>query len=317
MWQQRSRALFLKCGDRNTAYFHTKASQRFRRNRIIGLRNSLNVWCTQETQIKNIALEFYQSLFTSSSPTNFDEVLHKVQPSVTADMNTLLLRQFNREEIEIAMKQMAPITAPGPDGMPPLFFQTFWSTVGDDVCSAVLDCLQNCKIPTDINRTYIALIPKVKSPENISEFRPISLCSVIYKVLSKVLANRLKVILPSVISENQSAFQAGRVITDNILMAFETLHYMKHSQSGRSGFMALKLDMSKAYDRVEWKYLELVMKRMGFADKWVDLMLECISSVSYSILINGEPSAPFFQPGALGKGTLFPLTYSFLYRGPS
>ena len=83
-----------------------------------------------------------------------------------------------------------------------------------------------------------------------------------------MLANRLKSILPSVVSENQSAFQAGRVITDNILMAFETLHHMKHHQSGKSSFMTLKLDMSKAYNRVEWKYLELIMKGMGFADKW-------------------------------------------------
>ena len=104
MWQQRSQVLFLKCGDRNTAYFHTKASQRFWRNQILGLRNSQNVWCIDKNQIKNITFEFYQSLFSSSSQTNFDEVLHKVQPSVMEDMNAMLLCQFNREEIEIAMK---------------------------------------------------------------------------------------------------------------------------------------------------------------------------------------------------------------------
>ena len=92
----------------------------------------------------------------------------------------------------------------------------------------MLDCLNNCKIPLEINSTYITLIPKVKSPELITDFRPISLCNVVYKIVSKVLANRLRAILPSIISENQSAFQARRVITDNILMAFETLHYMKH-----------------------------------------------------------------------------------------
>ena len=239
-----------------------------------------------------------------------------VQPLVTEGMNEMLLSQFNKEEVETTMKQMAPITTPGPDGMPLLFFQTFWSTVGEDVCSTVLDCLQNCKIPTNINRTHIALIPKVKSPKSISEYRPISLCSVIYKLVSKVLANRLKIILPSIISENQSAFQAGQVITDNILMAFETLHYMKHHQSGRLGFMALKLDMSKAYDRVEWKYLELVMKRMGFADSWVALMMECISSVSYLILINGEPSAPIHPTRGIRQGNpLSPYLFLFCKEG--
>ena len=154
---------------------------------------------------------------------------------------------------------MKPISASGPDDMPPLFYQSFWSLIGVDIISAVLDCLNNCKIPLEINSTNITLIPKVKSPELITDFRPISLCNVVYKIVSKVLANRLRAILPLIISENQSAFQAGRVITDNILMAFETLHYMKHQQKGKSSFMALKLDMSKAYDRVEWAYLEAIM----------------------------------------------------------
>jgi len=237
------------------------------------MRNSQNVWCTEDTQIKNIVVEYYQSLFSTSSSSEFSYILGKFQPSVTDSMNAMLLRDFNREKVEIAINQMKAITAPGPDGMPPLFYQSFWNTMGDDACSAVLDCLQNCRIPREINLTHIALIPKVKFPKRISEFRLISLCSVIYKVVSKVLANKLKSILPSVVSKNQSAFQAGRVITDNILMAFETLHYMKHHQLGKSSFMALKLDMSKAYDRVKWKYLELIMKGMGFADRWVALMM--------------------------------------------
>lgn len=95
------------------------------------------------------------------------------------------------------------------------------------------------------------MIPKVKSPKYIIGFRPINLCNVVHKLVSKVLANRLKIVLPVVVSENQSAFQAGRVIIDNVLMAFETLQYMKNHQSGKLGFMALKLDMRKAYDRVE------------------------------------------------------------------
>ena len=124
----------------------------------------------------------------------------------------------------------------------------------------------------------------------VIKFRPISLCNVIYKLISKVLANRLKSLLPSIVSENQSAFQARRVITDNILMAFEILHYMKTQQNGSTCFMALKLDISKAYDRVEWSFLECLLRKLGFHNRWVDLMMECITTVSYSILINGEPS---------------------------
>ena len=316
MWQQRSRALFLKSGDRNTAYFHSKASQRFRRNWILGLKNTQNEWCTEESQIKNIAVDYYQALFSSSSPSKLEKILNKVQPSVTEPMNLTLLKDFSREEVELALSQMEPIIAPGPDGMPPIFYQSFWPSIGDDVCSAVLDCLHNCRIPNEINHTHIALIPKVKSHERITEFRPISLCSVIYKVVSKVLANRLKGILPSVVSENQSAFQAGRLITDNILMAFETLHYMKHHQKGKTGFMAMKLDMSKAYDRVEWKYLEQIMIRMGFAEKWVALMMECISTVSYSIIINGDPSPTIHPTRGIRQGDpLSPYLFLFCTEG--
>ena len=198
--------------------------------------------------------------------------------------------------------------------MPPLFYQSFGSTVGED--ALVFLTAQNYKIPIDINLTHIALIPKFKSLERIIEFRPISLCGVIYKLVSKVLANRLKGILPLVVSENQSAFQAGRVITDTILMAFETSHYMKHHQKGKTSFMAPKLDMSKAYDRVEWKYLELMMKRMGFADRWVALMMECISSVNYSILINGETS-PVIHPtkGIKQWDPLSPYLFLFCTKG--
>ena len=140
MWQQRSRAFFLKSGDRNMTYFHSKASQRFRRNQILGLKNNQNVWCTEESQIKNIAVDYYQSLFSSSSPSELEKILEKIQTSVTESMNLTLLKDFNREEVESALTQMEPITAPRPDGMPPIFYQSFWSSVGDDVCSAVLDC---------------------------------------------------------------------------------------------------------------------------------------------------------------------------------
>ena len=112
MWQQRSRALFLKNGDRNTAYFHSKASQRFRRNRILGLKNNQNVWCTEESQIKNIAVDYYRSLFSSSSPSELEKILEKIQTSVTESMNLTLLKDFNREEVESALTQMEPITAP-------------------------------------------------------------------------------------------------------------------------------------------------------------------------------------------------------------
>ena len=115
----------------------------------------------------------------------------------------------------------------------------------------VLFYLNTGKIPTGLNHTHLTLIPKVKSPVKVSNFRPIALCNILYKIISKVLANRLKKILPCIISEYQSAFQSDKAISDNILVAFELLHHMRNKKTGMSRSMAMKLDMSKAYDKVE------------------------------------------------------------------
>ena len=137
--------------------------------------------------------------------------------------------------------------------------------MGDTIVDAVLDFLNNGHMLPDINHTYIVLIPKVKNLEKMSDFRPISLCNVIYKIISKVLANRLKQVLPNIISRIQSAFVPGHLITDNVLLAYETLHTMHCRKKGKKGYMALKLDVSKAYDRVEW------LSFRGLCSGWVFL----------------------------------------------
>lgn len=143
---------------------------------------------------------------------------------------------------------MVPLKALGPDGMPPLFYQHFWSTVDKDVTSSILSWLNSGTLPHPINHTFITLILKTDNPEYVYQFRPISLCNVLYKIFSKVLANRLKKVLPDIIIEHQSAFTKDRLISNNILVAFETLHCMQRYNLGTPEFMALKLDMSKSYD---------------------------------------------------------------------
>ena len=106
--------------------------------------------------------------------------------------------------------------------------------------------------------------------------------------MAKTLANRLKKILPKVISPNQGAFIVGRSITDNVLLSYEVLHYLHRKSQGKVGYAALKVDMAKAYDRVEWKSLEKVMLRMGFHDRWVTLIMQCITSVKFNILHDGK-----------------------------
>ena len=141
--------------------------------------------------------------------------------------------------------EMAPLKGPGPNGMPPLFFQTYWTDLSMDVTHVVLSCLNSCSILKSINHTFITLIPKVNNLEKVSNFRPISFCNVIYKIISKLIANRLKPVLNSIISETQSAFIANRLITDNILITFESLHHMKNNCTRKKGFMAIKVEFRK------------------------------------------------------------------------
>ena len=171
-----------------------------------------------------------------------------------------------------------------------------------NIVKAVLFCLNTSEIMPGLNHTFITLIPKVKSPEFISEYRPIALCNVLYKLVSKVLANRLKRVLPQIIFETQSAFQPDKAISDNILVPFETLHHMKMKKVGKGGHVALKLDMGKAYDRLEWEFLKMIMEKMGFHPTWVGWIMECIKSITYSILVNGEPKGHILPTRGIRQG---------------
>jgi hypothetical protein len=155
-----------------------------------------------------------------------------MEARVTEEMNIGMLRNFTETEVEIALKQMHPLKSPGPDGFSACFYQRSWPIVRAEVCSAVLDFLNNDRFDNALNETYIVLIPKKKNPTCITEYRPISLCNVIYKLIAKVLANKLKQVLVHIISTNQSAFVPGRLITDNVLVAFEALHTMDAKMKG-------------------------------------------------------------------------------------
>ena len=149
-------------------------------------------------------------------------------------------------------------------------------------------------MPDGVNKTTICLIPKVKRLQEMKQFSPISLCNVIYKICSKVLANRLRPFLDDIVSKEQNAFVPGRLIMDNVLIAYECTHYLTRKK-GKAGACAIKLDMAKAYDRVEWEYLRRIMLQLGLQESFVSLIMRCVTSVSFSVRINGVLS-DFFRP---------------------
>ncbi|KAL0355533.1 UNVERIFIED_CONTAM: putative mitochondrial protein [Sesamum radiatum] len=217
-----------------------------------------------------------------------EKVLSSMEKRITEAVNNELTRPFTPDEITSALLQMHPFKSPGPDGMSPFFFQKYWNIVGVDICNCVLDFLNNGSFNPLLNFTQIVLIPKCSNPDNMTHFRPISLCNVVYKLASKTIANRLKPFLDSIISPFQSAFVPDRLITDNVLVAYKINHYLMHKTWGKAGHVSLKLDVSKAYDRVEWFFLERVLVRLGFHSKFISLIMTCVTTVSFSFMLNGE-----------------------------
>ena len=191
------------------------------------------IWRENEEEVDGIILDYFKEIYSTSFPVEFGSSLRVIDRRVSDDMNDSLLKEFRVEEVRRALKQMHLTKSPGPDDTSPIFFQKYWDVVGPQVVDYVLNTLNSGIMPDGLNDTYICLIPKVDCPQKITNFLPISLCNVIYKLVSKVLANRLKIILPAVISEEQSVFVPGRQITDNVLVVFETMHFINQKRKGK------------------------------------------------------------------------------------
>jgi hypothetical protein len=177
-------------------------------------------------EIEEAFVKYFQELFTGETQLEVDQCIQAVDQKVSDLMNDSLLAEVTVEEISRALQQM-PLKAPGPDGFSTCFYQHNWGLIHKEVCVAITHFFNTGMLDPRINTTHIALIPKVSNPGSVNEFRPISLCNVIYKLLSKVLANRLKTILPAIISSTQSIFIPGRLINDNVIAAYETMHTMQ------------------------------------------------------------------------------------------
>ncbi|GMI72452.1 hypothetical protein HRI_000914500 [Hibiscus trionum] len=317
-WEQRARVNWLRHGDRNTTFFHKWASYRKKKNTITKLQDDSGTWVTDEGAMESMATGFYANLFTSAGSIREESILNGIRTVVDNDMNRMLLLPFRKDELFAALQDMAPLKASGSDGYPALFYQKYWHIVGEEVSNFCLNILNNSGDISCINDANIVLIPKVENPANMTQFRPISLCNVLYKIIAKAIVNRLSPLLDQCIDDTQGAFVANRHITDNILIAYEVLHSLKMRRGGRNGSFALKLDMSKAYDRVEWPFITSIMSRMGFDDRWVSLVMRCVESVSYRVLFNGKVSEGFRPTRGLWQGDpLSPYLFLFCAQGLS
>ncbi|GJV17974.1 protein LAZ1 [Tanacetum coccineum] len=207
-----------------------------------------------------------------------------------------IMRPITNVEIKTAMFDIGDDKAPGPDVYTSMFFKKGRDVVGADVCKAIHDLFSNGKLLNEINHTFMTLIPKIATPQKVNDYRPISCCNVIYKCISKIITNRIK----DVVSENQSAFVLGRRISDNILLKQELMHNY-HLKRG-SPRCAFKVDIQKAYDTVDWRFLGFIFKCFGFHYTMIKWIMACVTLASFSICINGNVHGYFRGKRGLRQG---------------
>lgn len=189
---------------------------------------------------------------------------------------------------------MKPYKAPGPDGFHCIFFKQYWHIIGDDIFYLVKTAFQTGDFDPGISDTLIALIPEIDPPSTYQDFRPISLCNIVYKLLTKVLVHRLRPILNNIIGPYQSSFLSGRGTSDNSIVLKEIVHFMRKSKK-KKGYVAFKLDLEKAFDNVNWEFLSNCLHDFGFPNITIKFIMHCVSLSTFSILWNRN-KLPNFKP---------------------
>ncbi|XP_056863946.1 uncharacterized protein LOC130511120 [Raphanus sativus] len=298
---QRAKIFWLEVGDGNNKSFHRAAKVREIRNAIREIKRSDGSVADNQEDIKKEAVDHFHK-FLTHNPEDYEGArLEDLKTLLNYDCSesdrSMLIGDVSTEEVRKVLFSMAADKSPGPDGYTMEFFKASWAITGTDFVVAIKSFFDKGFLPKGINSTILALIPKNNAA---TYYRPISCCNVIYKVISKILANRMKRLLPLFVSLNQSAFVKDRLLMENVLLASELVKsYHKETVSERC---AVKIDISKAFDSVQWSFLLRVLEALNFPAKFILWIQKCIELASFSVQINGELAGYFNSKRGLRQG---------------
>lgn len=300
--KQKSRVQWLKGGDRNSSYFFKAINGRRNRNKIISITGEDGSLIENEEGIKEAAIHYFKDIMggTHSSIASDFNIPSLFNNHISQDQATAMTRDVTHDEIRDVCFSLHSNKAPGPDGFNAHFFKKTWDIIGRDVIGAVLEFFHTGHLLKEINATILALVPKVQNPTLMKDFRPIACCNTLYKIIAKIIANRIKVVLPDIIGSSQSAFVKGRKIGDNILLVQELMRdYHKNVGSPKC---ALKVDLMKAFDMVDWGFIMETLAALHFPLQIRQWIKACITTPKFSININGELAGFFNAKRGLRQG---------------
>ncbi len=313
LWRQKSRQKWNMMGGINTSYYHRISKFKATRNRVSEIRHGNNTFSGPDA-IKRAAVEHYEQFF---------KLERRARPGLpNLGFSRLATEEAGRLENEVsasevweAIKSCGRDRTPGPDSFSFRFIQLDWEVIGTDFVALTRYFFQTNRMARGSNSSFLTLIPKSRDPRKFTDFRRISLVSSYYKIISKVMAGRLKEVIGKVIGEAQHGFRVGYQMLDCVMAANEVVHFLK--TSNKQGYL-LKLDFEKAYDSVDWVYLHTVMRHMGFRDRLCCWIHQCVSTNRVSVLINGSPTSEFGVERGLRQGcSLSPFLFNIAAEGLS
>lgn len=318
---QKSRIKWLRDGDSNTRFFHRAVLAHQAKNLISYLRDEGGSRVDDVYQVKEMIVEYYSNLLGSESgcisPFSVERIQELHPFRCNSDMATQLSSIPTEEEIIRTVFSMPRNKAPGPDGFTAEFFWDSWPVVKDSVVAAVQEFFRTRHLLKRFNATAITLIPKVSGADQLSMFRPVSCCTTVYKLITRLISSRLKLFIPQAVQGNQVGFIKGHLLCENVLLASELVENFHVEGEVTRG--CLQIDLTKAYDNVNWAFLLNILQALELPLVFINWIKVCISSPSYSVAFNGELIGYFQGKKGIRQGDpmsshLFVLVMDILAR---